>query len=61
MIHPEAGSVAPGMVGPDVGMDIVDAELEEGAYVMNPEASEMFGEELQLLMNGGMVHGKSTG
>ena len=57
MIHPEAGMTSPGMVGPDMGPDTVDAELEEGAMVMNPEASEMFADELQGLFNGGRVYG----
>ena len=57
MIHPEAGGMAQGMVGPDMGVGTVDAELEEGSMVMNPEAAEMFGDELQMMMNGGVVHG----
>ncbi len=55
MIHPEAGGVAPGMVGPDMGVDDIDTELEEGSMVMNPEASEMYAEELQMMMKGGVV------
>lgn len=55
MIHPEAGLPSPAMVGPDMGPDTFDAELEEGSMVMNPEASEMFQEELMGYFNGGMV------
>ena len=55
MIHPEAGSVAPNMVGPDAGMDVVDTELEPGSMVMNAEASDLYGEELQTMLNGGEV------
>ena len=55
MIHPEAGGAAPGMVGPDMGPDTFDAQLEEGSMVMNPEASEMYADELQGYYNGGMI------
>ena len=60
-IHPEAGAMAPGMVGPDMGIDDVDAELEEGSMVMNPEASEMYADELQGLYDGGRVMGYQNG
>ena len=56
MIHPDAGMTSPGMVGPDMGPDTVDAELEEGSMVMNPEASEMFSDELQGYYDGGYIH-----
>ena len=56
-VHPEAGMLAPMEVGPDMGVDTVDAELEEGSFVMNPEGSELFAEELQMMMHGGYVHG----
>ena len=57
MVHPEAGSLSPQMVGPDMGPDTVDAELEEGSFVMNPEGSEMFAEDLQMMVHGGEMHG----
>ena len=41
-----AGQYAPGMVGPDAGPDDVDAMLPEGTMVMNAEAAEMYGPEL---------------
>ena len=60
MIHPEAGMPSPAMVGPDMGPDTFDAELEEGSMVMNPEASMMYEEELMGYFNGGMVNAKSS-
>ena len=50
-----AGSVAPGMVGPDMGVDTIDSELEEGSFVLNPEASEMYGDEIRAMCRGGKV------
>ena len=54
-IHPDAGMLAFDEVGPDQGVDTVDAMLEEGSYVLNPEASEMFGEDVRAMMYGGKV------
>lgn len=54
-IAPGAGGIAPGSVGPDMGPDTIDTELEEGSMVMNPEASEMYEEELMQYANGGYV------
>ena len=41
-----AGGYADGMVGPDMGMDDVDAMIPEGSMVMNAEAEELYGPEL---------------
>ncbi len=54
-LMPGSGELSQEMVGPDQGPDTIDAELEEGAFVMNPEASEMYADEIQGLMYGGMV------
>ena len=51
----DAGMTTEQMVGPDMGPDDVDSELEEGSMVMNPEASEMYGEQIRAMMNGGFV------
>ena len=60
-IMPGAGSVAPGMVGPDQGVDTIDTELEEGSFVLNPEASEMYGDEVRAMVSGGPVYRQGGG
>ena len=60
-IMPGAGNVTQEMVGPDMGPDTVDSELEEGSFVLNPEASEMYGEEVRAMMYGGAVYKQGGG
>ena len=56
-MYPGSGELVPGMVGPDVGPDDVDAMVEEGSYVMNAEGSDMFADEIEAMYKGGMVNG----
>ena len=60
-IMPGAGQMAPGMVGPDKGVDTIDTELEEGSFVLNPEASEMYGDEIRAMCKGGAVYRQGGG
>ena len=55
-IYPGAGELTQGQVGPDMGVDTVDADLEEGSFVLNPEASDMFAEDVQMMVMGGRVN-----
>ena len=52
---PGSGQLMPTEVGPDQGVDTVDAMMPEGSFVMNPEASEMYGDEIRAMCKGGMV------
>ena len=54
-IMPGAGEPTMMEVGPDMGPDTVDTELMEGSMVMNPEASEMYGDEIRAMCRGGVV------
>ena len=60
-IHPDAGMLMPTEVGPDIGVDTVDSELNEGSMVMNAEATEMFGDELKAMVDGGAVYRQGGG
>ena len=44
-----AGHAVEGEVGPDIGPDDVDAMLPEGSYVLNAEATEMNGPEIDAM------------
>ena len=44
-----AGYAVDGEVGPDMGPDDVDAMLPEGSYVLNAEATEMNGPEVDMM------------
>ena len=56
ILDPE-GVFAPSaeMVGPDMGLDTIDGELPEGSFVMNEEGTDLFGDELKALCQGGYV------
>ncbi len=60
-IHPDAGQLTQHEVGPDVGIDDVDSELEPGSFVMNPEASEMYSKSIDAMANGGRVRNMVDG
>ena len=42
-------------VGPDMGSDTVDAKLTPGEFVMNKEATEMYGPEIEKMNQDGLI------
>ena len=42
-------------VGPDMGTDTVDAKLTPGEFVMNKEATEMYGPEIEKMNQDGLI------
>ena len=42
-------------VGPDIGTDTVDAKLTPGEFVMNKEATEMYGPEIEAMNQQGLI------
>lgn len=54
-------TMSPAEVGPDVGEDTVDAKLTPGEYVLNKEAVDMFGPQIEQMNQAGLEYRNAGG